>query len=284
MVGTPKNMVVAPLVAASRTASSANRSNRAGGAGRKRAEEPGHKAVHVEQGEAQDEPVLGAPVPGRHQGGRARHQRPVGVDGTLRLPRGARGVDDQRVIAGYQISVRTRSPDAPCCAWRIGGCRRRGRESVDGQHGRCHLGAEQVVSVGDRDHRPGVTDHVGDLLRGRRGADRHEHRPGVQDSEKDLYGFGRRPGTPHDTVSLGDAAVGERPGHPHGALRQRSSVDHTPGILPVDEHGSSGVRGPVSCPDLGQRRCRSAGRRLRPTTGRDERPHRPGPFVIVWRS
>ena len=51
MVGTPKNMVVAPLAAEPRTGilrEPVEQGHR--GAGRERAEEPGHETMHVEQG------------------------------------------------------------------------------------------------------------------------------------------------------------------------------------------------------------------------------------------
>ena len=99
MVGTPKNMVLAGAAAQDRRLVEAVEHD-GGGTRGQGAEQPGAQPVHVEERQAEDEAVLGRPVPGRQQRRDAGQEGGVRVHRPLGLAGGPRGVDDQRVVVG----------------------------------------------------------------------------------------------------------------------------------------------------------------------------------------
>ena len=220
---------------------------------------PGTEPVHVEEGQGQEETIVGLPAPGPDQRADPGQQRGVGVHRALGPAGGARGVDDERVGLGTearQIAL-------------VGMDRRRGGpfdQLVDGEDRDSTGHACTPVDVGEGEHRRAVRHEVLDLGRGGRRADGHEHGAGAQDTEQDLDRLEGGPGRPQDTrrpgvtpaaaraaatraVASASAApsttrVGSQPSTRTGAVgRADQRADHTSGsVRPGGTSGPAGQR------------------------------------------
>ena len=217
----------------------------------------------------QDEPILGGPAPRRVQRRDARQKGRVGVDRALGLPSGARGIDDQRVVAA-------RTSVGPACP-------RPRRPGADAQHG--HAWSEDVTRIRpvvQGQHGIGVTDDMGHLGRTGRRAHGHEDGAGAQHGEEGLDGLEGGPGPPQDPVAGPDAARDEVGGHQRRAAVEVGPVGGPRRPHPSTSKGASGraahsprhTSGSV-CPGAAGPRGASA------PAARALSPARP---VIVWRS
>ena len=271
MVGTPKNMVLAE--AARRTAVSSKRSNTdGGGARREGAEQSGAEAMHMEERQAEHETVLGGPSPGRQQRRDPGQQGAVRVHRSLRLAGGPRRVDDQRVVARSAVRKGGRPGAAP---------RARVRSSTRTTE-RPPRRRLRPGLVEERQDRAGIADDVVELGGGRRRAQRDEDGTAAQHGEQRPR---RRGASPGRTTAPGHPArrpvrpappparrCGRR-GSPRRPPRRVPSVDQDRGLR-------SGRPLPTPTPPGGSGPCTGAPA-VGPPSGRDERPHRRRPQVIV---
>ena len=241
---------------------------RAGGQG---PEEAGAEPVDVEQRQAQDQPVRGSPPPGRVQRRDARQQRPVGVHGALGPPGGARGVDDQGVVARLQLGRGRRC--APGLPGQL-------VHAHDGDAGTEEIGAHPApgrwrARAGRRPRR-GPPRRRGPTGSPAPGPRRPGARPRGPRRTREWHAPATAPGPPDRPRARRGPTP---PGRSAGRARRRRPTRPPP----VDEHRRVRAGGPPARPHLGQRPPRQ-GARVGPAPRGDERPHRPRPQVIVWRS
>ncbi len=188
--------------------------------------------MHVEQGEAVHQGVLGGPLPGLGDGVQARGERAAGEHGTLGRPGGAAGVDDERRGPGVRL-------------WRraVGAGEGADVEHRDGQLG-VGLGVEQEFGAG-------VGEQVADLGGPGVGGDGDHRHPGEEAAEYPGDGVRGGPGE--------DGQAGE-PGHPvghrPGSFQQFVAGDGSPGEgdggggAAVQEPAEQGAAGAVHVPTV----------------------------------
>ncbi len=170
-------------------------------------EQPGAKAVHVKEWQAEHQPMSGSPIPGGPERCHTGQKRPVGVYSTLGLARGSGRVDDQRVVAGLPSSRADKRPRP------LGGT----GQLLDSQDGRA--GSERIgpFAVAEGERRSGISDHVVDFGSGGRRAERNQNRAGAHHGEQSLDRGKCGAGAPQDAVARGDAPLGQCRGQSSGA-------------------------------------------------------------------
>ncbi len=227
----------------------------------------------MEERQTEHEAVLGLPLPGHQYCRDARQQGGMRVHGTLRLTRGPRRVDDQRVVAGLTFG----GGDGLSARGGAG-------QLLDEHDGRPGTEGVGPRAVADGEHRTGISDHVVDFGSGRRRAERHHDRTEAQHRHEGLCRVDGGAGAPQDAVARGDAPLGQGPGQRGCPRVERRRIHHARGILSVDQHRRVRMGRPHPGPHLGERPARRRGPPARPSSGGDERPHCRRPQVIVWRS
>ena len=169
-----------------------------------RAVEPDAEAVHVEQRECQDQPVLGRPPPGQRHGLCRRQQVGVAQDRTLRGARRAGRVHEQRrVVPGGGVEP-------------IGGSGRGGEPAQigrgdDGTRGGGRDPPPALGVVGHRGGDPGVAHDVVDLGFAVGPVQRHGHGAQAQHADVGDHVVERGIGRHHHPVAGADPS-GREPG------------------------------------------------------------------------
>ena len=204
--------------------------------------------MHVEQGERQNEPVVGLPVPGDAQRLHPRQQRAMRVDGPFGLSGGSRGVDDQRVVPGQG-----RIEADPGAGSGAPGDHQVGR----GRHGAPRIDLLQALpgrrAIDQGGRRAGVALQIGQFAPCRRRVDRDDDGPQSQCRQEPHNGVHRRRTTPQDPVPRLDPPIGQVRRRQVGPFRQLAGSQEHRGIAPVHEGRSRRVAVPVGGPHPGER-------------------------------
>ena len=252
-------------------------------AGGQRAEEPGAQPVHVEQGEGQDEAVVGLPVPGDAQRLHPRQQRAMGVDGTFGLTGGARGVDDQarRPRAGpHSRRTPARAPARRAASSSAGDDTAQRRIDL-----RQPLPGRRAVDQGGR--RADVALQIGQFALCRRRIDGDDDGPEAQRPQEAHNGVQRRRTAPQDPVPRLDPPIGQVRRRQGGPFRQGAGPQEHRRIAPVHQDRPIRIVVPVGRPHPEERASldqigRRGSREPRPARGPPHAMVRP--HAIVWRT
>ena len=210
-----------------------------GGSRGQRAVEPDAEAVHVEQREGEDQPVLGRPPPGQRHGLGRRQQVGVTQDRTLRGARRAGRVHEQcRVVPGGGVE-------------RLGGSGRDGEPAQvgrgdDGTRGGGRDPPPALGVVGHRGGDPGVAHDVADLGFAVRPVQRHGHGAEPQDADVGDHVVERGIGRHHHPVAGADPSGREAGRGRRRPVVERSGRQRRAGR--IGEEDAVWVLGPASPP------------------------------------